>query len=82
MAPPSRLAEASRFLLVLPSPSDFVAVAIVNSKSHGINSMWYTPGPFAPDLTGAFTFTAISGCRQTRNGSAAGCGTNPPCMVP
>src|SRR5262249_31331540 len=50
----------------IPSPGDFSDVTIV-SAGHGIDALWEAPG-FGPDLTGGFTFAAISGCRQTQNG--------------
>ena len=69
----------------VPSPSDFANVTIANSASHGINAMW-AAGTFGPDLTGAFTFQNINGCRQTKNSLAAPgshCGTSGKgCLVP
>ena len=64
-----------------PSAGDFSNVSIVNSASHGINAMWRS-STFGPDLTGGFTFSNIAGCRQTRNGTPTGCGTQLSCLVP
>jgi hypothetical protein len=66
----------------IPAATDFSGVAIASSASHGINSMWQTGGGFAPDLTAGFTFSALSGCRQTKNGTTSGCGGSEGCLVP
>ena len=61
--------------------SDFAAVELTWSASHGINSMWEAAS-FGPDLSGGFTFTSVGGCRQTRNGRPTGCGGMNDCLVP
>jgi hypothetical protein len=66
----------------VPAASDFVAVGINNSAQHGINAMWQTSGDFLPDLTGAFTFAGINGCRQTKNATTKGCPGGEGCAVP
>src|SRR6185436_6552907 len=66
----------------VPVASDFSNVTIDNCASHGINSMWQTPGGFGPDLTAGFDFLLIVGCRQTKNGVTTGCGApSPACLV-
>jgi hypothetical protein len=65
----------------IPSATDFVAVAINNSASHGINAMWQTEADYAPDLTPAFTFSAINGCKQTKNATRRGCPGGDGCAV-
>jgi hypothetical protein len=65
----------------IPNPSDFVSVTVANSASHGINAMWVAPA-FGPDLTPAFTFDTIDGCRQTKNALPAGCMSQEGCFVP
>jgi hypothetical protein len=64
----------------VPAASDFVAVTISDCASHGINSMWKTNSGFSPNLTAGFTFTAINGCTQTKNGTSTGCGGNEGCF--
>lgn len=65
----------------IPAASDFVAVQIANSASHGIDSQWVSTA-FGPDLTPGFTFSALAGCSQTKNGRPAGCGGEEGCLVP
>lgn len=65
----------------VPSASDFSNVTIRDSASHGINAMW-TSAAFGPDLTAGFSFSSISGCKQTKNGRPTGCGTEAGCLVP
>jgi hypothetical protein len=54
--------------IVLTQPADvaFEAVSITHCGGHGINAIWSAPS-FGPDLTGAFGFDDLAGCRQTRN---------------
>lgn len=66
----------------IPLPTDFVAVDIESSASHGINAMWETAGDYAPVLAGSFTFTSILGCRQTKNATTQGCVGGQGCTVP
>lgn len=63
----------------VPAASDFVGVSLANSAGHGINAMW-SSGAFGPDLTAAFDFTAIAGCRQTKNRRLNGCGGQEGCL--
>jgi hypothetical protein len=63
----------------VPAAGDFTAVTIANSKSHGINAMWTAAGA-GPDLTPAFSFQAINGCRQTRNRMTNGCVPSVGCL--
>lgn len=65
----------------IPAASDFVAVTIASSASHGINAMW-SAAAFGPDLTAGVTFQTINGCSQTKNGRTTGCGTEAGCLVP
>jgi hypothetical protein len=65
----------------IPSPSDFSAMTITSSALHGINAMWSAPG-FGPDITPAFNFNGIVGCKQTENGTPGGCMSLEGCLVP
>ncbi len=64
----------------LPNATDFVNVTVNDSAGHGINPMWST-SDFGPNLTGAFTFGTIAGCRQVKNGRPQGCGNMEGCLV-
>lgn len=64
----------------ISAPSDFVAVRISSSASHGINSMWQAAGS-GPVLAGGFTFNGLGGCSQTRNRLLTTCGPQD-CLVP
>jgi hypothetical protein len=65
----------------IPAATDFVDVNILNSASHAINAMWETSGALAPDLTAGFTFSAINGCKQTKNRTTIACPGGNGCTV-
>ncbi len=65
----------------VPAAADFIDVAISDSLAHGIDAAW-TSADFGPDLTAGFSFTRVSGCKQTNNGRFAGCGVDFGCLVP
>ncbi len=65
----------------IPTASNFVGVEIANSASHGIDSQWVSTS-FGPDLTAGITFSALVGCKQTKNNKPTGCGGAEGCLVP